>query len=709
MPPRRTARGRAGLSTAPPARLTLGSQEVEHDNAQEDTALGPTPNERLLQAVKYLSEEDIHSAERFKERLGLIEEHILRKYRADGIAFNPQLYNQVKALVAEHKESIEAVEKKDFLPAHPRALSGDSDSDADMDPETPTALERSHEVMAATRTEQESKARTISLLNRAFSRSENRGAPVEAGRTTLRRFSQQELEVPDPATLEENVPGYHSFTMPQKQELELLRIDELRERRIQTLNHPGQRQTGISRSAPIQSSTAGPPWAATNLRSAKPVPEPRRRRGPQYAKDHEKMWEYGGPGNEPEVWHADMPPDLPFNETIHLANYKSVMIDNDLYGTHEKDTLATDKCTTVPAFPKSNCMGKGKGKGKETATYDDSIKHTRVPCLNENFGPLELWESGTHFRLPNPGAELINYALQKPDLLNQSKALQKINTLTSEDIEKRKFAPRKQLPVWTGISDIETATWQDANTEVRHDSIGVLPDPENSNHGPKHDSDSDDGADDSPGAPPPAQPKSTRKLSSGKKFGTIDPELHAIIQAKKSPGRRPSASVSSASTSDTAARRHGTIDPELRARGQASKSGAPRGSLGRRPPIPVTSTPSSSSTVRRASWEYCRDRTNLSLNRDVSTVVPQPRVPTSPNPSPAKPDAKPPSPIASRTRGRGKRKAEPEVEIAVPKKDPKTVRFEDGVVDEEDVVEVRTRSKSRRARRAMRPVMRGRR
>ncbi|KAF2109194.1 hypothetical protein BDV96DRAFT_652052 [Lophiotrema nucula] len=50
----------------------------------------------------------------------------------------------------------------------------------------------------------------------------------------------------------------------------------------------------------------------------------------------ERVFKYGGPNNEPEEWHKDFPPSLPFGETLQMQKLESLMIDYDLRKSAEK-------------------------------------------------------------------------------------------------------------------------------------------------------------------------------------------------------------------------------------------------------------------------------------------------------------------------------------------------------------------------------------
>ncbi|KAF2501017.1 hypothetical protein BU16DRAFT_555523 [Lophium mytilinum] len=102
---------------------------------EEEFGEHPGPNERLAQANQYLATEDIHSSRQFKRRLDLIERFILRKYPAEGLAFDRRLYNQVKTRVEGHKRQIRSLERAEPVAVHPGQLSETSESDSSSDEE----------------------------------------------------------------------------------------------------------------------------------------------------------------------------------------------------------------------------------------------------------------------------------------------------------------------------------------------------------------------------------------------------------------------------------------------------------------------------------------------------------------------------------------------------------------------------------------------
>jgi hypothetical protein len=63
----------------------------------------PSANERLEQAIIFLSDEDANSRSDFAELLKRIEEHILKGYAIAAVDYDAKLYNQVLSMVEVHK------------------------------------------------------------------------------------------------------------------------------------------------------------------------------------------------------------------------------------------------------------------------------------------------------------------------------------------------------------------------------------------------------------------------------------------------------------------------------------------------------------------------------------------------------------------------------------------------------------------------------
>ena len=84
------------------------SEDIDslRDSQTKQTQQKATPNERLRQAIVLLAERPVNSNGQLEERLDLTEEYILRRYPEERLTFDPRLYNQVKAMVEQHKGGI---------------------------------------------------------------------------------------------------------------------------------------------------------------------------------------------------------------------------------------------------------------------------------------------------------------------------------------------------------------------------------------------------------------------------------------------------------------------------------------------------------------------------------------------------------------------------------------------------------------------------
>lgn len=87
-----------------------------------------------------------------------------------------------------------------------------------------------------------------------------------------------------------------------------------------------------------------------------------------------RKFKYGGSDTEPENWHKDFPPILPFPETLMMAHWESLKIDYDL------------------------------NRPKDAKTVETNVPRTH-PSLEKYFN-LPLYESGSRFKLPAVSEDL---------------------------------------------------------------------------------------------------------------------------------------------------------------------------------------------------------------------------------------------------------------------------------------------------------------
>jgi hypothetical protein len=102
---------------------------------------------------------------------------------------------------------------------------------------------------------------------------------------------------------------------------------------------------------------------------SKPSAEAPRQIQPKTNAERQRVFRYGGPGNEPENWNKKFPNSLPFPETLLMAHWESLKIDYDL------------------SRPKT-------GSAVETDVPFDHVE--LQPYFN-----LSLYESGSRFKLPS--------------------------------------------------------------------------------------------------------------------------------------------------------------------------------------------------------------------------------------------------------------------------------------------------------------------
>lgn len=271
---------------------------------------------------------------------------------------------------------------------------------------------------------------------------------------------------------------------------------------------------------------------STSPRTAKPRTH---REGKRDVGPRVKTWQYGGP-SEVEIWHADMPPFLPFGETIHIARWESQQIELDLARGLQGVNDANKSPATTPSSPVANAssLSTSKSKGKQKATEV-------APYKRENLRKLPYYESGTRFKLPEPFPQL-DALDEKLDIFNLDNALHKIYTYTEKD-KKRGCVPKKHLPRLTRISTITSPTIDrkgkgkatTADLDLAPDAdVLTIPDEESD---PDHHSP----AGFYPTPEPPRRSSRSPPADRGpsRQFGTIDPEAYRRIRAEQPGARRP--------------------------------------------------------------------------------------------------------------------------------------------------------------------------
>ncbi|EMD89923.1 hypothetical protein COCC4DRAFT_124738 [Bipolaris maydis ATCC 48331] len=128
-----------------------------------------------------------------------------------------------------------------------------------------------------------------------------------------------------------------------------------------------------------------------------------------------RTFKYGGLSSDAEVWHRNFPAILPFPETHQLAHWESLKI----------------------AFDLDESVKKQKAEGDVVET-NVSFDH---PALDQ-YKNLELYESGSRFKLPTPPKEIEEEIRRLCTVDQIAKAVDEFNTGEDEDESGKKYAPR---------------------------------------------------------------------------------------------------------------------------------------------------------------------------------------------------------------------------------------------------------------------------
>ncbi|XP_014561099.1 hypothetical protein COCVIDRAFT_87176 [Bipolaris victoriae FI3] len=128
-----------------------------------------------------------------------------------------------------------------------------------------------------------------------------------------------------------------------------------------------------------------------------------------------RMFRYGGPSSDAEVWHRKFPAILPFPETHQLAYWESLKI----------------------AFDLDESVKKQKAEGSVVET-NVSFDH---PALDQ-YKSLGLYESGSRFKLPTPKKEIEEEIRRLCTVDQIAKAVEEFNTGEGKDESGKKYAPR---------------------------------------------------------------------------------------------------------------------------------------------------------------------------------------------------------------------------------------------------------------------------
>ncbi|KAH7078205.1 hypothetical protein FB567DRAFT_552222 [Paraphoma chrysanthemicola] len=133
--------------------------------------------------------------------------------------------------------------------------------------------------------------------------------------------------------------------------------------------------------------------------------------------ERERVFKYGGPKNDPEIWHKDYPAILPFPETLLMAHWESLKIDYDL--SRSKDSSVVE--TNVP------------------------LNH---PQLQRYFN-LPQYESGSRFRHPAVSKDVQKMVSQYGTTIRLDSVVDAFNKGGIGNDGSEKYCPRAVLEKFT--------------------------------------------------------------------------------------------------------------------------------------------------------------------------------------------------------------------------------------------------------------------
>ncbi|KAF2271650.1 uncharacterized protein EI97DRAFT_446404 [Westerdykella ornata] len=276
------------------------SSDYSSDAGEHQPGAEPN-NRRLRQAIHYLEVDGgIDSDQLYKERLYKIDSEILEKFLDEGYAFDEGLYARLEELMEQKLNAIEEAE----------AVAREEDEyeqEQEMEEvRSPRALHRGLERSTSFTEAGPSKLPALRISG-AQSISKGKGkekADVGQERSTPRSAgstaSQVACEGPGKGKGKAVTQSPRTPSTP----------------RATGLRPEVSRQT---KSIPTTAKTA----AAGTKKAAN-------RAGTGDAPVREIQWRYGGPRNDPEIYHRNAPDSLPFGETLAFQEYESLMIDYDL-------------------------------------------------------------------------------------------------------------------------------------------------------------------------------------------------------------------------------------------------------------------------------------------------------------------------------------------------------------------------------------------